>query len=180
MSLRRGVTLIEILIAMVIVVALAAVVYPTVAGQLRRGQATALGNQLDNVRTALSNYRQNVLRYPSVLTQLTTQPVAGATDVCGVAIPAANRALWRGPYLNQNVAGNIYVGEDSVLNALGYQVTVAPVANLRLFALGVDTLTAAELEREFDGTTLNYGAGTILWSTAGGGTLTFQIPIRGC
>jgi type II secretory pathway pseudopilin PulG len=173
-------TLVEILIAMVIVVTLAAIVYPTVAGQLRRGQASALANQLDNLREALGSYRENVQRYPSALTQLTTQPTVGATDICAVAIPAANRALWRGPYLNQSIAGDFQVGEDTVQNVLGSVVTVAPLRNLRIFVLGVDTLVAAELEREFDGPTLNYGTGTVLWTAAGSGTLTFQFPIRGC
>src|SRR5688572_18921904 len=110
----RGLTLIEILIAMTIVVALAAVLYPTVVGQLRRGQVTALGNQLDNLRQSLANYRQNVLFYPSVLSQLTTQPVAGATDICGTPLPPANLARWRGPYLNRSVTGDFPVGEATV------------------------------------------------------------------
>lgn len=180
MKRPRGVTLMEVLIAMAIVATLAAVVYPTVTGQIRRGQATALGNQLDNLRQALGSYRQNVQRYPNALSQLTTQPVAGASDICGTAIPAANRALWRGPYLNQNIAGDFAVGEDTIQNVLAQIVTVLPVRTLRVFALGVDTLLAAELEREFDGPSLNYAAGTILWTAAGSGTLTFQIPIRGC
>lgn len=179
---RRGVTLVEILIVMAILATLAAVLYPSVAGQLRKGQATALANQLDNLRVAISNYRANVVRYPSLLTQLTVQPAAGALDACGVAIPATNRAWWRGPYLAQNILGNFPVGDGTVQNALVRVVTVTPVANLQIDVVDVDSTSAADIERQYDGTPLNYATGSILWVSTGPavGDLTYQIPIRGC
>ncbi|MEK7401681.1 MAG: prepilin-type N-terminal cleavage/methylation domain-containing protein [Gemmatimonadota bacterium] len=181
-SLRRGLTLVEVLIVLAILATLAAVLYPAVVGQLREGQATALANQLDNLRVAIANYRTNVVRYPRLLTQLTVQPGAGALDICGVVVPAANRALWRGPYLAQNILGNFPVGDATVQNTLVRVVTAAPVANLQIDAVSVDSTSAAYIERQFDGTPLNYATGSILWVSTGPavGDLTYQIPIRGC
>lgn len=176
---RGGMTLIEVLIALALIGLLAAVVMPTVAGQLREGQSTALANQLVNLRDAISNYRQNVGAFPIALTQLTTQPANGEFDSCNVILSAAERAAWRGPYINQNIVGNMPVGDATVTTPLT-RVTVAGQAGLlRIQATGVDNDVALSLEERFDGNN-NLATGTILWVAASNGTLTFQIPVRGC
>jgi prepilin-type N-terminal cleavage/methylation domain-containing protein len=180
-----GLSLVEILIVLVIVAAFAAVIYPSVATQLRRGQATALGNQLGNLRDAIANYRQNVGRYPNVLTLLTTQPVNGDDDSCGANLPTAGAAgitQWRGPYLTQNVSGNFPVGDATMQNAIvrvPATTATTQVGVLQIQAINVDATVAADLEQQFDGNN-NLAAGTIRWIAASGGTLTFEIPIRGC
>ena len=174
---HSGFTLAEILIALVIV----AMLYPTVGAQLRAGQSAALGNQLDNLRQAILNYRQNVVRLPSALADLTTQPVAGAVDACGTLVPAANRALWRGPYINQNIVGNMPIGDAIALNTL----TRIPATGLnapgllQITVAGVDNAIATDLERQFDGNN-NFATGTIQWTALGVDTLKFLIPIRSC
>lgn len=190
MLMRRGLpgrlafTLVEILIALVIIAALAAVLYPTAAAQLRSGQTAALANQLDNLRQAIANYRQNVQRFPNLLTQLTTQPVAGALDACGTALPAANMLLWRGPYITQDIlAGGMPVGDATVQNLLDRIPNggVGQPATLGITAVNVDQKIATDLEAQFDGNN-NFGTGTIMWTATTGtlGDLVFQIPIRGC
>ena len=181
---RTAFTLAEIMVMLAILAVLGAIIYPSVVGQLRTGQSTAIANQLDNLRLASGNYRQNVGRYPDLLLQLTVQPTAGALDACGTVLPAANIAAWRGPYLNQTIVGNIPVGDATVQN----NITRNPVNTgggqvgaLLITVLTVDSVNAADVEQQFDGLPLNYGTGTILWVPAGtSGTLTFQIPIRGC
>jgi prepilin-type N-terminal cleavage/methylation domain-containing protein len=190
MLMRRGLrghlafTLVEIIVALVVLAVLAAMLYPTAAGQLRQGQSTAIANQLDNLRQAIANYRQNVQRFPNLLTQLTTQPIAGALDLCGTALPAANMALWRGPYVTQVIqAGGMPVGDAMVQNA----VTRVPAGGvgqpgtLQITVADVDNDYADDLERQFDGNA-NLATGTITWTATTGtlGTLVFQIPVRGC
>jgi prepilin-type N-terminal cleavage/methylation domain-containing protein len=175
-----GFTLAEILIALAILAVLAAVLYPTAAAQLRSGQSAAIGNQLDNLRQAIANYRQNVTRFPSALTQLTTQPTAASLDACGTAI-GANQALWRGPYVNQNIVGNMPVADALVINGLTRipPTAVTPPGLLQITVASVDSVLAVDLERQFDGNN-NFLTGTIQWTTAGVDTLKFLIPIRGC
>ena len=180
---RSGLTLVELLAVLAILAALAAVLYPAVAVQIRKGQSTAVADQLNNLRDAIINYQGNVARYPTVLTQLTVQPIAGETDLCGTALPAANRNAWRGPYLAQNIVGNMPVGDATVQN----DITRNPLTNgagptgiLQIVVAGVDPTSATDLEQQFDGNN-NFLTGSILWVAVGSsGTLTFQIPIRNC
>lgn len=176
---RKAMTIVEVLIALAILAIIAAVLLPTTAGQLRDGHATALANQLANLRDAIGNYRQNVGAYPVSLTQLTTQPVVGDDDACGANLSNPELAAWRGPYINQNIVGNMPVGNAVVVAALT-RVTVAGTTGLlRIRAAGVDTDIASQLEAQFDGNA-NFTTGTVLWTAAGDDTLTFQIPVRGC
>lgn len=176
----RGFTLAEIMIALLILAILAAVLYPTAAGQLRSGQAAALGNQLDNLRQAISNYRQNVLRFPATLSELTTAPVGTDLDACGTVL-GTNSTLWRGPYLAQVISGSMPIGDALALNTL----TRIPATGvntpglLQITVASVDQNLATDLERQFDGNN-NFAAGTIQWTTNGVDTLKFLIPIRGC
>lgn len=170
-------TIVEVLIALAIVAILAAVVLPTTAGQLRDGHATALANQLANLREAIGNYRQNVGAYPISLTQLTTQPVGG-TDACGTPLSNGEINAWRGPYINQNIVGNLPVGDAIVVAALA-RATAGTAVLLQIRAGRVENDIANDLEERFDGNA-NFGTGTILWTASGDDTLTFQIPIRGC
>ena len=182
MRRRWGVTLVELLAVVAILAALAAVLYPAVAVQLRKGQSTALADQLSNLRTAIGNYHQNVNQYPTVLTQLTNQPLAGETDLCGVNLSNGERNAWRGPYLTQNIVGDFPVGDATVRN----DVVRNPLTNgatppglLQIKVIGVEVNTMNDLEAQFDGNADPNG-GTILWTTLGVDTLTFQMPIRDC
>lgn len=174
----------EILVALIIIALLAAALYPTTAGRLRQGQATALATQLDALRQAAVAYQNDVRRFPAQLSQLTNALAPGALDACGATVPAGLRARWRGPYLNKNIAGNVTVGDATVLDTLQRQpanLSTTPVGQLRIIATAVDSVVAAVLERQYDAA-FDYAAGTILWVavTPPAGTLTFQIAIRGC
>jgi prepilin-type N-terminal cleavage/methylation domain-containing protein len=174
---RRAMTIVEVLVALAILAIIAAVVLPTTAGQLRDGHATALANQLANLREAVANYRQNVGAYPASLTQLTTLPVGGV-DACGTPLSAAEVNAWRGPYINQNIVGNMPVGNAIIVASLT-RTTIGTAVLLRIRAARVENDIASDVEEQFDGNA-NFGTGTILWTAAGDDTLTFQIPIRGC
>jgi general secretion pathway protein G len=172
-------TLVEILLALAILAVIAAVVYPTAAGQLRQGHSSALGNQLSNLRTAIQSYRDNVGAYPNNLQLLTTQPVNGDDDSCGANLSAAERNAWRGPYINQVVGAPMPVGNALIQLALGRAPATTSPAVLQISTQAVENDIALDLEARFDGNA-NLAAGTILWNTANGGTLTFQIPIGSC
>jgi prepilin-type N-terminal cleavage/methylation domain-containing protein len=178
---RRGVTLVEILIVMAILATLAAVLYPSVAVQLRRGQTSALANQFNYLRESIANYRENVTKYPYTLTQLTVQPVVNSPDLCNALVLTATQvAAWRGPYIAQNIVGNIPVGDATVRNQLERNPPTTAggqLGMLRIIADGVTLNAATDLEQQFDGNA-NFATGTVLYD--GVSTLTFQIPIRGC
>jgi prepilin-type N-terminal cleavage/methylation domain-containing protein len=176
---RTAMTIVEVLIALAILAIIAAVVLPTTAGQLRQGHAAALASQLVNLRDAIGNYRENVGAYPVSLTQLTSQPANGEDDSCNADLSTAERNAWRGPYINQNIVGNMPVGNAIIVAAL-QRVTVSGTTGvLRIRAARIENDIATDLEEQFDGNA-NFAAGNVLWTAAGDDTLTFQIPIRGC
>ena len=175
----RGITLMEVLIALAILAVVAAVVIPTSAGQLRQGHAAALANQLTNLRQAIANYRENVGAYPEDLTQLTTQPVAGSDDSCGADLSAAELAAWRGPYVNQNIVAAMPVANAFIATVLIRTTISGTTGDLQIEATGVDNDIALALEQQFDGNS-NLAAGNITWTTASSGRLLLHIPIRGC
>src|SRR5207248_3127340 len=129
---RRGFTLAEILVALAIVALLMAVIIPTIGGRLRQSQASAIADELTNLTTALTAYRQNVLKYPNKLDLLTNTPVAGTSlDICGVAMVAANVNKWQGPYLARPITtgtdfpiGDATVNDQLVRNPAGVQAGV--------------------------------------------------------
>lgn len=176
---RRGMTLVEILLALAILAVIAAMVYPTAAGQLRQGHASALGNQLNNLRTAIQSFRDNVGAYPNNLQLLTTPPVNGDDDSCGANLSAAERNAWRGPYMNQVIVAAMPVGNASVQLPLGRTPATGSPAVLQIITQGVENDIAQDLEAQFDGNS-SFTTGTVLWNSTSGGTLTFQIPIGSC
>jgi type II secretory pathway pseudopilin PulG len=175
-------TLVEVLLALAIIAVIAAIVIPTTANQLRIGHSAALANQLVNLRDAIARYRENVGAFPIGLTQLTTQPGALDTDACGTLLSVAERNGWRGPYINKNVVAALPVGDalvQTILTRVPANTAITPIGVLQIQSTSVDNDIALALEQQFDGNN-NLTTGTILWAAAGGGTLTFQIPIRGC
>jgi hypothetical protein len=134
------------------------------------------------LRDAIVAYRGNVLRYPRTLSQITNALGVTATDACANVLNATQRAAWRGPYLTQNILGNIAIGDGTGLDTLirnpATDAATAPGA-LIIHVINVDSTTAADVESQFDGA-INFATGTILWSSTGLDTLKFNILIRNC
>jgi prepilin-type N-terminal cleavage/methylation domain-containing protein len=181
---RRGLSLLEVVVTLVIIAIVAASVYPTVMPRLRSGQTSAIATQLDNLRTAIANYRHAVRRHPRRLAQLTYDLVPGDLDACGSPLSSANRARWDGPYVTRVIDGDFPAADAMIRDTVLRSPPTAgagPLAQLQIIVTGVENAVAVEIERQFDGNS-NLGDGTILWSATGSGlgTLTFQIPISGC
>ena len=92
---RKGFTLIEVLIVIVVIAILAAIVVPRLLGAGREAREASLRAHLQELRNALGLFQAQCGDYPEFLTDLmvTTAPTSGAT---GVII---NPADFRGPYL---------------------------------------------------------------------------------
>ncbi|MBI1290749.1 type II secretion system protein GspG [bacterium] len=116
-SRRRGFSLVEMLLVLVILATLAAIVIPRFAGRSEQAKVTAAETQITSISTALDSFEVDNGFYPPSgegLTQLTTKPDS-ATN-------------WRGPYLKQGVPndpwGAAYVYEfPGKNNEQGYDLS---------------------------------------------------------
>ena len=114
---RRGFTLLELLVVMVIIGLLAGYVGPKYFSQIGKSEVKAARAQLDALGKALDQFRLDTGHYPS-----TEQGLATLVE------RPANEAKWAGPYLTKAVPldpwGNPYVfimpGEHGEYDLLSY------------------------------------------------------------
>lgn len=118
-STRRGFTLVELLLVLVILGILAALVLPKFTGRTEQARITAAQTQISTFGTALDAFEVDTGSYPrgqDGLSQLIAQPA----DVTG----------WRGPYLKSDIPldpwGHAYVFEyPGRVNTNGYDIRSA-------------------------------------------------------
>lgn len=116
---RRGFTLIELLVTIAIIATLAAIIAPSLFGNVAQARINAAKSQIQIIALALDAYRLDNDTLPSTeqgLQALRTIPVTGATPL-----------QWRGPYLRQEVPldpwGRAYVYlSPGVANPNGYDL----------------------------------------------------------
>ncbi|MDB4913042.1 MAG: ral secretion pathway protein [Gemmatimonadetes bacterium] len=92
---RAAFTLIELLVVIAIIATLAAVVAPSLFGNVGEARRSAAKSQLEIMALALDAYRLDNDAFPTSeqgLESLRTMPVAGTAP-----------ANWKGPYLRQNI-----------------------------------------------------------------------------
>lgn len=184
---RRGITLVEVIIMLAILAALTALLLPAVQGRIDSGEAAALSDNFTQIRRAAVAYRNDVGRYPHTIEQLSAKPGTGSvpvTDICQQTVPVSGRNAWRGPYIAQQATtGGISTGASRVNNTMERNPTNTAVQQegyLRVVAVEVTQKIAEDVDRTFDGGTLDLAGGGITWSAAGDDTLRFHMAIRGC
>ena len=162
---QRGFTLIEIMVALMILSGLIAIMIPVVMDQSRRGDPTRVGGDLNAISSALSMFRAHVLTVPDDLEDL-ANPIT-VTDRQITADPYSSSQIerWNGPYIDMSLevwgAGDP-TSPDSI--PTGFTAFIAPVLALydglandsiplsaagdaNFVALIIRGLTAEEFER---------------------------------
>jgi type II secretory pathway pseudopilin PulG len=167
MGRRIAFTVFEVLVSLALLAIVSAVVIPALMGRIRDARTSALGQTLFSISLAIFEYKKAVTVYPPQLIYLSQKPAATVTDACGTnQIGATNANNWRGPYITRELVTNgINIGDALIVDAVSVSPGVTPT---RLFinVSGVDTLTAVDLERQFDGTPENPVTGTLRYQKA--------------
>lgn len=89
---RRGFTLLEMLVVILIIGLLTGIVAPRFLGQIARSETTAARAQIDAFDKALQAFRIDVGRYPST-----------SEGLQALVIAPPNEPRWRGPYLKDAI-----------------------------------------------------------------------------
>jgi len=110
---RRGFTLVEMLLVLVILAVLAAIVIPKMSGRSQQAKVTAASTQINGFETALDMFEADTGFYPKSLDALVNEP-SGTQN-------------WKGPYLKQGIPldpwGNPYLySYPGKNNARGYDL----------------------------------------------------------
>lgn len=137
---RRGFTLVEVVVTVGIIAALAAVVYPTVVKQFDSADPARAAEDLNNIRTGIEVFGVNVRPHqPKDLEDLanTIQTAFGAEDstALGAAYSAVDVANWKGPYLGLSIVSGTD-GNVTVINS-GFGSTI--INRLPLYDVDVGT-----------------------------------------
>lgn len=180
-GVRRGFSMMEILVALGIMAVLTAVLVPALSSKARDGRTAAIAQTLQGLAQGIAEYKKATTRYPSTLQLLTTAPVAGSLDACGNS--TTTFILWRGPYVSREMLSTgTPMGDGQILNALT-RVTSGTQAFLQIKVTGVETKTADDLETLLDGTTTSPATTGTLRQAAGGpgvADISYTFPINGC
>src|SRR5437870_933560 len=95
--LKRGFTLIEIMLVVIIIGILVAMIVPNIDGRSEQARKTAVRTDIEsNLSTALDLYRMDIGQYPTTqqgLNALLNEPVTSPVP-----------AQWNGPYLKKKKA----------------------------------------------------------------------------
>ena len=157
---HRAFTLTEIVVALAIIAIMAAMIYPTVASNIRDSRSTALSQTFSGLSQGIAEYKRATTRYPGSLLYLTTAPATTDLDICGVQILTLN-ALWRGPYASRLITSDgLAIGDATIPTGLR-KVTVGSNIFLMIDAPAVETAVADALEALYDAGTASPTTGTI-------------------
>lgn len=127
---EAGFSLMELLVALVILALIVGLVAPQVLGYLGRAKTDSAKVQIDHLKSSLSLYLVDMGRYPS--------SSEGLESLVKAPPGAAN---WRGPYVEDG-----QVPADPWGKPFGYELT--PDSRPRVFTLGADAAPGGEGENE--------------------------------
>jgi prepilin-type N-terminal cleavage/methylation domain-containing protein len=185
---RTGFSLPEILVAIAILAVVAAVVIPSIGGQLRSGDESRVQQDLTNIRAGIEQFLADVRRYPRSVGQLTTVPTTAHSALVGGVYNSGQVGRWRGPYITKDSVFALKTGYDatisSVFDTLSLStsgLTVAPtgIRYMRMYLVGFDSTNALRLDQKMDDGDLL--TGQIRWTvnTAGADTLFYlTMPVQ--
>jgi len=151
---QAGFTLIEILVALILISLLVAAVFPVVTQQAGQADAPRLANDLTNVRSGIELFNVNLRnRFPASLGQLTTRVSDGGSALTGT-YNAGHASRWDGPYIDAT-GGDIISGYDATIDetirlfdtGTNDFVTSGSAALADFVALNVTGLDAAAYDR---------------------------------
>jgi type II secretory pathway pseudopilin PulG len=184
---RSGVSLIETIVAMAIVVLLAVAFLPNlVASADRDAGVEDAASVLQEIMDAVTMARFDNQDWAGEVTQLAYPITTSQQNACGEFYNPGRVNNWDGPYLDMVVPeSGMPIGIGVLRNQIGRLVLYGggrgQVSELKLVVDGVDPDVALDMSRLVDGHD-DPGIDTIRWYPAGDGTVTLEWvrTVKGC
>lgn len=153
---RRGFTLVETVVTVGIIAALAAVVYPTVIKQFDAADPARVAEDLGNIRTGLEAFGVNVRpQFPADLEDLVNRPIitAGTLDSTstGSVFTATETAAWLGPYVALSALPTMGQTDTAVVTGFNARI-INRLNNYDVTApafIGGDTVALGDVNADF-------------------------------
>lgn len=151
---KNGFTLPEVLVTVALMSLLAAVVIPSVLGQMTAGEVSKLGQGLTSVRVAVEQFASDIHRFPVKPTLLYRATTSADKDVNQVTLPAPLANRWKGPYLARDsvaffLGGNAGAG-GTVADTFLIK-SAGTVSYITAIVTGMRAVDMIRLDKEFDG-----------------------------
>lgn len=142
---RRGFTLVETVVTVGIIAALAAIIYPTVIKQFDTADPARVAEDLGNIRTGLEAFGVNVRpQLAGDIEDLINRPIviAGTLDSTstGSAYTAIEQAAWLGPYVA--LAALPTVGQTDTVAVTGFNARI--INRLNTFDIAAATFVGGD------------------------------------
>ncbi len=124
---KQGFTLVELLLVLVILGALAAIVVPKFSGRSEQAKQTAAQTQISSFETALNSFEVDNGYYPQ-----------GKEGLADLLTPPKNATNWRGPYIKE-IPTDPWGGEYNYENP-----GKVNIAGFDIYSAGPDQRTGTE------------------------------------
>lgn len=158
---RRGLTLVETVVAVIVVATLVAAVVPVAVRQSRQARANAVLSQLRALSNAMQRFEQDVGYWPPNIYFLQYPATDGSVMMCDVVLNAAQASRWRGPYISVGIPPGEFIGfGDYMINATieyvppldaaAFDPEAGMSARAQFMVDGLEDEVAATLERMMD------------------------------
>jgi prepilin-type N-terminal cleavage/methylation domain-containing protein len=185
---RPGFSLAEILVSLAILAVVAAVVIPSIGGQLRSGDESRIQQDLTNIRAGIEQFLADVRRYPKSVGQLTNLPTTSHSGLIGGVFNSGQTGRWRGPYITKDSVTALNTGYDATITSVfdtlslplsGLTFSATGTRYLRIFMVGFDSTNALRLDQKMDDGDLLTGQIRWTMNTATADTLYYlTLPVQ--
>lgn len=168
-----GFTLAEILVALALIALLAAVLLPTVAGQILKGDAARVMQDLDAVRSGADQFLADVHRYPgkySDLSKLITTAPATHLDINANPYSSGLVAKWAGPYVQKDTQSAVVISGfgGSIINPFIKTLNTNGINYLTVQIVGITGVDFDKIDLQVDGpSAAPRTTGLLRWITGG-------------
>lgn len=148
-----GFTLAEILVALALIALLAAVLLPTVAGQILKGDASRVSQDLEGVRAGMSGFLADVHRYPGKYSDMSKLITITDTDINAAVYSLGLTKQWNGPYIGKDTINAVIPTGfgGSILNDFGKAANTNGVQYVNVRIIGIAAADFDKIDAQIDG-----------------------------